>query len=76
VIAVRRSHEAAPRPHAEALLVHDPHDSLVVHSQTVATELSRHPPIAVARIFGADFPYFLDDFCIPYSLALRFIVER
>jgi hypothetical protein len=39
-------------------------------------QLGSDPPIAIAWIVGANFPYFLNDFCIPEGLSRRLVVER
>src|ERR1039457_2289143 len=37
-------------------------------------QLSRHTPIAIAWILGADFPYFFDSFCLPDRLPCRLVI--
>jgi hypothetical protein len=65
VTAVGCGYEPAAGSHGETLLTHDPHSPLVVHYKPIPAKLSSDPPVAIAGVLGADFPYFLNDFCLP-----------
>ena len=74
MIAVGCGNEAAPWPHAQTLLAHDPHGPLVVHYKPISVKLGGDPSVTVARVLGADFSYFFDDFCLPHRLSGRLVV--
>jgi hypothetical protein len=56
------------------MLAHDPHGPLMIHRKLVPMELSGNPPVAIARVLGADFPYFFDDFCLSDRLSSRLVI--
>src|SRR6266480_6375585 len=55
MIAVSGDHVAPPWLHGKAMLLHQPHDLLVVHDDPVLMQLCRYAPVPVSRKLGANF---------------------
>ena len=76
MITVGCGYEPPAGAHGETLLAHDSHRPLMVHHKPIPAKLSSDPPVAVVGVLGADFPYFLDDFCLPDWLSSRLVIVR
>ncbi len=74
MIAVSGDHVAPPRLHGKAMLLHQPHDLLVVHDDPVLTQLRRYAPVPISRKFGANFGNLPDEQSLLDRLALGLIV--
>src|SRR6266498_4170429 len=74
MIAVSGDHVAPPRLHGKAMLLHQPHDLLVVHDDPVLTQLRRYAPVPISRKLGADFGDARDEPNLLNRLSLVLIV--
>jgi hypothetical protein len=75
VVTVGRCNEPPPRPHGQAVFLHQPHDLLVVHDTAFAMQLGGHATIAVGGPLGAHRLDLLDKPCLVDRLDLRLGVE-
>ena len=74
VVAVGRCNEPPARPHGQAILLHQPHDLLVVDDAAFAPQLGSHTPVAVSWPLGADGFDPFDELCLVNGLALGVVV--
>ena len=74
MVAVGCRDVTPPRPNGQFLLLHDPHDLLVIDGHAIAMQLGGNASIAVAGELGADLADLFDDDRILDPLGGRFLV--